>query len=62
MTQTEKLRAEIFKALEDNAWETDQIDAILESCKKSGLKFTQVGVVGDDLEGAYICKLEEIEL
>ena len=36
--------------------------ALLEACKESGLKFTKTGVVGDDLEGAYLCKVEEIEL
>ena len=35
---------------------------ILKACKDSGLMFTRTGVVGDDLEGACICKVEEIEI
>ena len=34
---------------------------LLKACKESGLRFTRRGVRGDDLEGACICKVEEIE-
>ena len=38
------------------------IERILQECKDAGLKFTKTGVVGDDIEGACLCKVEEIEV
>jgi len=39
----------------------DMSKLILKACKKAGLKFTEVGVKGN-LEGACICKVEEIDV
>ena len=56
----ENVPAEIL----DKCWECELAfaDQILKASKEAGLMFTRTGVVGDDLEGACICKVEEIEI
>ena len=73
MTQTEKLTKAIYDIVlaartegiiggRTKAFAGGDTDDILQVCKDSGLKFTEVGVRGDALEGACICKVEEIEI
>ena len=74
MTKTEKLRERIIETYElvsrqanlaglhPQEFKEKLSDQILKACKESGLMFTQTGVRGDDLEGAYLCKVEEIEI
>ena len=44
------------------SWAGYETDQILKACKESGLMFTKTGIKGDELEGACICKVEEIEV
>ena len=60
MTQTERLRAVIFKSLENNAYETDQIEAILKACKEASLKF--VYDIQAPAFGKQWARFEEIEV
>lgn len=50
-----------FEQADDEFAGTFAIDGILKACKESGLMFTRKGIKGDDVEGACICKVEEIE-
>lgn len=74
-TQTEKLR-EKLTIVSDKCYSQELsacpthpifqpqkfINLALQVGKEEGLKFTKVGVRGEDLEGAYICQVEEIEI
>ena len=67
-TQTEKLQGRLGNILAtyELRMRTEEprvsmaISEILQACKEEGLKFTEVGVKGDALEGACICRVVEI--
>jgi len=75
-TQTEKLRAEIQYQIALHTSDTcphceglinqeifePLAKSFLQACKEAGLVFAEVGVKGNNLEGACICKVEEIEI
>ena len=63
MTKTGKLKDEMAKIAFGNLeLRYATAEAMLKACKEAGLMFARTGVVGDDLEGAYLCKVEEIEI
>lgn len=71
MTKTEELKKRLSDVSTENGGRNGnvksflspyEIKQILKACKESGLKFTRTGVRGDDLEGACVCQVEEIDV